>query len=255
MIATYLANHYRSGVTVIGAAGARRSCADRRRRRGAASRNYAGAGRARPCAGALSRRRHAPAAAGSNRPMSSSASKALSSAAPGYYALQVFANAVGGGMSSRLFQEVREKRGLAYSVYSFHWGYADTRPLWLLRRDGQRRCAELDAASRSIVLAKAAEDLSEAEIHRAKAQMKVSLLTALESATARAEQIARQIAGLRPRSDARGNYCDKIDQSDARVRFVAAGAAALAHGADGRRRRARRPRSIRPIAFAKLRSG
>ena len=40
--------------------------------------------------------------------------------------MQVFANAAGGGMSSRLFQEVREARGLAYSIHAFHWGYSDT---------------------------------------------------------------------------------------------------------------------------------
>src|SRR3546814_6143992 len=42
------------------------------------------------------------------------------------YALALYASAVGGGMSSRLFQELREERGLAYSVYAFHSPYADT---------------------------------------------------------------------------------------------------------------------------------
>ena len=44
---------------------------------------------------------------------------------PSIFSLQVFTNALGGGMSSRLFQEIREKRGLCYSVYSFHWGFRD----------------------------------------------------------------------------------------------------------------------------------
>ena len=43
-----------------------------------------------------------------------------------FYAMQIFANAAGGGMSSRLFQNVREARGLAYSIHAFHWGYSDT---------------------------------------------------------------------------------------------------------------------------------
>jgi len=42
------------------------------------------------------------------------------------FSLQVFTNTLGGGMSSRLFQEVREKRGLCYSIYTFHAPYADT---------------------------------------------------------------------------------------------------------------------------------
>jgi predicted Zn-dependent peptidase len=43
-----------------------------------------------------------------------------------FYTAQILAAILGGGMSSRLFQEVREKRGLCYSVYAFHWGFADT---------------------------------------------------------------------------------------------------------------------------------
>src|SRR5690606_39107989 len=43
-----------------------------------------------------------------------------------FYASQVLSMILGGGMSSRLFQEVREKRGLCYSVYAFHWGFSDT---------------------------------------------------------------------------------------------------------------------------------
>ena len=49
-----------------------------------------------------------------------------SSSAQDHDAAQVFAAAAGGGMSSRLFQEVREKRGLAYSIYAFHWDFIDT---------------------------------------------------------------------------------------------------------------------------------
>ena len=103
----------------------------------------------------------------------------LSYAAPGYYALQVFTNAVGGGMSSRLFQEVRENRGLAYTVYSFHWGYADTGLFGFYGATSKAQVRELVPVALEC-LAKAAEDLSEAEIDRVKAQMKVSQLTALE---------------------------------------------------------------------------
>ena len=55
-----------------------------------------------------------------------------------FYASQMLANILGGGMSSRLFQEVRELRGLCYSVYAFHWGFSDTRHLRHPRRDRRR---------------------------------------------------------------------------------------------------------------------
>ena len=107
------------------------------------------------------------------------------------YAAHVFANAVGGGMSSRLFQEVREKRGLAYSIYTFNWSFADTGLFGFHAAASPRDIEELMKVSLDCIAA-ALEDLNEAEILRAKAQMKVSLLTALESSPARAEQIARQ---------------------------------------------------------------
>jgi predicted Zn-dependent peptidase len=109
-----------------------------------------------------------------------------------FYALQVFANAVGGGMSSRLFQEVREKRGLAYSIHAFHWGYSDTGLFGFYAATGARDVAELMPVALDC-LAEASQQLSDVEAQRAKAQMKVSLLAALESPSARCEQIARQL--------------------------------------------------------------
>ncbi|MDB5642638.1 MAG: peptidase domain protein [Hyphomicrobiales bacterium] len=107
------------------------------------------------------------------------------------YALTVFTNAVGGGMSSRLFQQVREERGLAYSIYSFHWPYADTGLFGFYAATAPGDVAELMPVALDC-LREAADTLSEAEMDRAKAQMKVAQLTALESSSARAEQIARQ---------------------------------------------------------------
>jgi predicted Zn-dependent peptidase len=98
--------------------------------------------------------------------------------APDHDAAQVFAAAAGGGMSSRLFQEVREKRGLAYSIYSFHWEFIDTGLFGFYAASADRDAAEVVAASLDC-LAEAAHGLEEAEIRRAKAQMKVSLVTAL----------------------------------------------------------------------------
>ena len=95
-------------------------------------------------------------------------------------------------MSSRLFQEVREKRALAYSIYSFHWDYSDAGLFGFYAGSADRDAAEVVAASIDC-LAEAAHSVGENEIRRAKAQMKVSLVAALESPGARAQQIARQM--------------------------------------------------------------
>ena len=108
-------------------------------------------------------------------------------------AAHIFAAAAGGGMSSRLFQEVREKRGLAYAIYAFHWAFADTGLFGFYAGANPRDAGDLMAASLDC-LAEASQTLGDEELRRAKAQMKVSLLSALESPGARASQIARQIA-------------------------------------------------------------
>lgn len=109
-----------------------------------------------------------------------------------HYALQVFANLLGGGMSSRLFQEVREVRGLAYAVDAFHWPFSDTGVFGLAAGTAPEDVAELVpvalACLRDAALAATAEELG-----RARAQMKVALLTASESAMGRADQLARQM--------------------------------------------------------------
>ena len=111
---------------------------------------------------------------------------------PGLYSLQVFTNALGGGMSSRLFQEVREVRGLCYSVHAFHMPYFDTGFFGLYAGTDEASAAEL---MRVVVdeIAGAVATLSQTEVDRAKAQMKAGLLMALESSGARAEQLARQM--------------------------------------------------------------
>ena len=95
-------------------------------------------------------------------------------------------------MSSRLFQDVREKRGLAYSIYAFHWDYSDAGLFGFYAGSADKDAAEVVAASLDC-LAEAAHGLGEREIQRAKAQMKVSILAAMESPGARAHQLARQM--------------------------------------------------------------
>jgi len=111
---------------------------------------------------------------------------------PALYSLQVFTSVLGGGMSSRLFQEVRENRGLCYAIYSFHWPYSDTGLFGLYAGTD---AADTDELMRVVVeeIGAAAENIDEVEVARAKTQMKAGLLMALESSGARAEQLARQI--------------------------------------------------------------
>jgi predicted Zn-dependent peptidase len=111
---------------------------------------------------------------------------------PALFSMQVFSNILGGGMSSRLFQEVRETRGLCYSIYSFHMSYSDTGLFGLYAGTDASDVPEL---MRVVIgeIASAAETINETEVARAKAQMKAGLLMALESSGARAEQLARQI--------------------------------------------------------------
>src|SRR5476651_349133 len=99
------------------------------------------------------------------------------------FSLQVFTNTLGGGMSSRLFQEVREKRGLCYSIYAFHAAYSDTGTFGVYAGSDPADSGELlDVVIAE--LAAAAEKADGVEIDRAKAMMKVSLLMALESSGA-----------------------------------------------------------------------
>jgi predicted Zn-dependent peptidase len=111
---------------------------------------------------------------------------------PNYFNLQVFAIVLGGGMSSRLFQEVREKRGLCYTISAFHAPYADTGMFGIYAGTDAGDVKEL---MRVVVdeTAAATGSITEAEVARAKAQIKVGLLMALESSGARARQLASQI--------------------------------------------------------------
>ncbi|MEZ5850785.1 MAG: pitrilysin family protein [Hyphomicrobiaceae bacterium] len=112
---------------------------------------------------------------------------------PDFFAVQVFSGLFGGGMSSRLFQEVREKRGLCYSIYSSAWGVSDTGFVSVNAATGPEMAGQLVDVVRT-ELAKVAGDLvSEAELRRSKAQLKAGLLMSLESSSGRAEQMARQL--------------------------------------------------------------
>jgi predicted Zn-dependent peptidase len=109
-----------------------------------------------------------------------------------FYCSQILANILGGGMSSRLFQEVRELRGLCYSVYAFHWGFSDTGIFGIHAATGGENLPELVPV---IIeeLRKSSEKIEQQEIERARAQIRAQLLMGQESPAARAGQIARQM--------------------------------------------------------------
>ena len=109
-----------------------------------------------------------------------------------FYCSQVLANILGGGMSSRLFQEVREFRGLCYSVYAFHWGFSDTGIFGIHAATGGENLPELVPV---IIeeLRKASKTIDQQEIDRSRAQIRAQLLMGQESPAARAGQIARQM--------------------------------------------------------------
>ncbi|MCB1438669.1 MAG: insulinase family protein [Nitratireductor sp.] len=109
-----------------------------------------------------------------------------------FYASNLLSMILGGGMSSRLFQEIREKRGYCYSIYSFHWGFSDSGVFGIHAATGKEDVKQLMPLLLD-ELHRASEDISEAEVDRARAQIKASLMMAMESPASRAGQIARQI--------------------------------------------------------------
>ncbi|MGV8832381.1 MAG: M16 family metallopeptidase [Devosia sp.] len=111
--------------------------------------------------------------------------------ADGFYAAQVLASILGGGMSSRLFQEIREKRGLCYSVYSFHWAFADSGVFGVAAATGEDEVADLVPVVLD-ELKRATENITEEEVIRVRNQIRAGLLMSLESPSARAGQLARQ---------------------------------------------------------------
>jgi predicted Zn-dependent peptidase len=110
-----------------------------------------------------------------------------------YFAAQTLAGALGGGMSSTLFQEVRERRGLCYSVYAFSLGLSDSGMFIIHAAGAPEKADELFAVIREELERAAEHGFKQAEIDRVKAQLKMGLLAGLESSSGRAEQLARHV--------------------------------------------------------------
>ncbi|MSP05077.1 MAG: insulinase family protein [Acetobacteraceae bacterium] len=111
---------------------------------------------------------------------------------PDYYPTLLLSTLFGGGMSSRLFQEVRERRGLVYSVYSFTQPYTDTGIFGIYAGTGESEAEELIPVTLEEIR-KVQGVVGEEELARARAQVKASILMSLESTGSRCEQLARQM--------------------------------------------------------------
>ena len=116
----------------------------------------------------------------------------LAASDPNMPALAVFVQALGGGTSSRLFQELREERGLAYSIGAWSQAFADTGLVTISCAADKARAVESMNLARE-VLAETIEALTDAEARRAKAQMEAGLTMAMETPQGRADQMARSI--------------------------------------------------------------
>jgi predicted Zn-dependent peptidase len=107
------------------------------------------------------------------------------------YAMVLLNNALGGGMSSRLFQEIREKRGLAYSVYSYHTGYADSGLFTVYAGTAPKQTKEVLDLTLEQINELSVKGLAEDELHRGKEQLKGSLILSLESTSSRMNRIGK----------------------------------------------------------------
>lgn len=108
------------------------------------------------------------------------------------YAARLLAGTLGGGMASRLFQEVREKRGLCYSIHAFDWPFSDTGIFGIHAATGEADVQELVPVVLE-QLRRIGDGVAAAELARGKAQLRASLLMNLESPAGRAGQMARHV--------------------------------------------------------------
>ncbi len=150
----------------------------------------------------------------------------------GFYVAQTYASALGGGMSSRLFQEVRERRGLCYSIFAQAGAYSDAGMMTIYAGTSAERIAELADVTID-EMRRAADDMTPAEVARARAQMKAGLLMGLESPSSRAERLARLITiwGRVPELDETVARIDAVTTGDVRAfgaALATSGKAALA---------------------------
>ncbi len=185
----YREKHYTASRMVVSAAGR----IDHEMLVDAAAKRFSGVSRGTEAV------RNAPVYVGGNvavkRPLDQ-VHQVMAFAAPGYfdtdiYAAHLLASVLGGGMSSRLFQEVRERRGLCYSTFSHMSAFADAGLMQIYAATAPKTAAEFCKVAADVLL-DASDRIEQPELDRARAQLKASLVMSLESPSARADQIARQ---------------------------------------------------------------
>lgn len=110
---------------------------------------------------------------------------------PQQYAMVLLNNAIGGGMSSRLFQEIREKRGLAYSVYSYHSSHADSGLFTVYAGTAPKQTKEVLELTKEMLFELADKGLSEDELKKGKEQLKGSLILSLEGTGSRMNRLGK----------------------------------------------------------------
>ncbi|WP_425436689.1 M16 family metallopeptidase [Paenibacillus donghaensis] len=130
---------------------------------------------------------------------------------PLQYAMVLLNNAVGGGMSSRMFQEIREKRGLAYSVFSYHSSQADSGLFTVYAGTAPKQTKEVMELTKEMLHDLVAKGLSEDELRKGKEQLKGSLILSLESTSSRMNRIGKNELML-GRHSSQGEMISRIQQ-------------------------------------------
>ncbi len=153
---------------------------------------------------------------------------------PRAHAAQVYAMAMGGGMSSRLFQKIREDRGLCYSIFAQAGAYDDTGSLTIYAGTSRDEIGDLTRLTVDEIR-RSAEDMTEDEVARARAQLRAGLVMGLESPSSRAERLARMVAvwGRVPEVAEAVDRIDAVTAADVRAfgaGLTTAGAALALYG-------------------------
>ncbi len=145
------------------------------------------------------------------------------------YTAQVYATAMGGGMSSRLFQKIREERGLCYSIFAQAGSFDDTGMMTIYAGTSAEELAGL-AHLTIDELKRSAEDMTDAEVARARAQMKAGILMGLESPSGRSERLARLLSiwGRVPDIEEAITRIEAVTTADVRAHAAGLGAQAPA---------------------------
>lgn len=137
---------------------------------------------------------------------------------PLLYPMILLNNLVGGGMSSYLFQEIREKRGLAYSVYSYHTAHIDSGMFTIYMGTAPKQTDEVLKVTMEVLQGVANNGLSEEELRKGKEQLKGSFILSLESTSSRMNRLGKNelMLGTHHTLDEILNMIDAVSQDNIR---------------------------------------